>query len=101
MIRPPSGVNLMALESRLLRICCTLPWSWNSSGRLGSMSQSRSMFFRSASGRAMSHCAAMTSLDAELAEPDLHLAAFDLGQVEDVVDHVQAAVRPDFWMFCT
>ena len=23
-MRPPSGVNLMALESRLFRICCTL-----------------------------------------------------------------------------
>ncbi len=59
------------------------------------------MFFRSASGRAMSHCAAINVFDVKLAEPDLHLAAFDLGQVENVVDHVQAAARPDFWMFCT
>ena len=34
-IRPPSGVNLIAFDSRLLRICCTLAWSCRSGGRLG------------------------------------------------------------------
>ena len=47
------------------------------------------MFFFSVSGRAMSHWAVTTWLDAEIGQPDVHLAAFDLGQVEDVVDHFQ------------
>ena len=89
-IRPPSGVNLMALDSRLLRICCTLAWSWYMSGRsrldLGIPGRCSS---RSVSGRAMSHWAAITGSMRKSVEPDLHLAAFDLGQIEDVVDHVQ------------
>ena len=88
-IRPPSGVNLMALESRLLRICCTLAWSWSMSGRSGSISVSRSMFLRSVSGRAMSHWAETTGSMRKSRQPDFHLAAFDLGQVENVVDHLQ------------
>ena len=47
------------------------------------------MFFLSVSGRAMSHWAAITCSMRNSAKPDFHLAAFDLGQVEDVVDHVQ------------
>ena len=88
-IRPPSGVNLMALDSRLLSICCTRAWSWCIGGRSGWICISRSMFFFSVSGRAMSHWAPITCSIAEVGQPDLHLAALDLGQVEDVVDHVQ------------
>ena len=41
------------------------------------------MFFFSASGRAMSHWARDQRADLELAQPDFHLAAFDLGQVQE------------------
>ena len=33
--RPPSGVNLMALDSRFDRICWNLTTSWRSSGMSG------------------------------------------------------------------
>ena len=82
--RELDGVGEQVVEDLLHRA-----WSWCSGGRSGSISVSRSMFFRSVSGRAMSHCAAITWRDAEIGQPDFHLAAFDLGQVEDVVDHLQ------------
>ncbi len=47
------------------------------------------MFFRSASGRAMSHWAETTEAMPNSVGPDFHLAAFDLGQVQNVVDHLQ------------
>ena len=58
---PPSGVNLMALERRLFRILlhARLVLDTPGAARAGSR-RSRSMFRFSVSGRAMSHCAAMT-----------------------------------------
>ena len=59
-IRPPSGVNLMALDSKLIRTCWILLWSWNMTGKSGSTSQIKSMFFSSLSGRTISHWAVTT-----------------------------------------
>ena len=53
------------------------------------MSVSRSMFFFSASGPRHIGLGGNDLLHAEIGEADLHLAAFHLGQVEDVVDHFQ------------
>ena len=99
-IRPPSGVNLMALESRLLRICCTRAWSWCIGGKSGSTSALQVDVLPL--GQRPGHVALGGDhlVDAELGQPRLHLAALDLRQVEDVVDHLQQR-RPDFWMFCT
>ena len=47
------------------------------------------MFFRSAIGRAQVRQALADVADREVLGADLHLAALDLGQVEDVVDHRQ------------
>ena len=89
MIRPPSGVNLIAFDSRLLRICCTLAWSCRSGGKLGGdvAIEVDVLLLRQRPGHvALRRRPARRS---ELAQADLHLAAFDLGQVENVVDHVQ------------
>ena len=88
--RPPSGVNLIALDSRfvqdLLQLAGVLP---QRAGWPASSWPRRSMFFFSASGRNMVSRPSQTSCDAELLEADLHLAGLDLGQVEDVVDQGQ------------
>ena len=88
-ILPPSGVNLIAFESKLLRICCTRAWSWRIGGRsAGSRHLEVDIFlFRERPG----HVALCRDdrLDAELRQSRCHLAALDLRQVENVVDHVQ------------
>ena len=90
----------MALESRLLRICCTRAWSWRMGGRSAGICVSRSMFFFSVSGRAMSHCAPITWLDAEVGQADVHLAASILARSRMSLI-MSSSMRPDFWMFCT
>ena len=82
-IRPPSGVNLIALDSRLLRICCTLAWSCRSGGKLGeAVAVEIDVLLL---GQRPGHVALRRDqrADLELAQPDLHLAAFHLGQVEE------------------
>ena len=88
-IRPPSGVNLIAFDSRLLRICWTLAWSCRSGGKRGRrVAVELDVLLL---GQRPGHVALRGDerADLELAEADFHLAAFDLGQVENVVDHVE------------
>ena len=47
------------------------------------------MFFFSASGPGHFAERRDERIDFEFARPDLHLAAFDFGEVQDVVDHIE------------
>ena len=63
-------------------------------------SQSRSMFFFSASGRAMSHCAATTaSMRNSLSRISiLPLSILARSRMSLIIS---SSIRPDFWMFRT
>ena len=88
-IRPPSGVNLIAFDSKLLRICCTFAWSCRSGGRLAERVAIEVDVFLLRQRPGHVALRGNQRADLELAQPDLHLAAFHLGQVQDVVDHLQ------------
>ena len=88
-MRPPSGVNLMALRQQVVEhlLHAGLVLVHRRQVRLDVALQVDVLALRQRPGHVAlgrHHLA-----DAEVRQPRLHLAALDLGQVEDVVDHLQ------------
>ena len=91
----PSRENLAALDKRLNRHWRTLVWSACMTPRSGARWICSVLTFFSISGLMVEATPSIIFGHVEALQVQIHLAGFDLGQIEDVVDQRQQVLAGD------